>query len=52
MKRSLSTEQNSWNKDWNWAGFGFKEGPEAYDEDEREMPAVLKLQEDIIGGDA
>ena len=25
MKRSLSNEQNSWNKDRNWAGFGFKE---------------------------
>ena len=25
-----------------YAGFGFKEVPEAYDEDEREMPAVLK----------
>lgn len=25
------------------AGFGFEEVPEAYDEDECEMPAVLKL---------
>jgi len=26
-----------------YAGFGFEEVPEAYDEDDGEMPAVLKL---------